>query len=62
MSKQVTLTLYPDEAWEIWVAEVPDDADEEWVRGNFNMGSPEVQLLSMIDSGATSYSLEEVEF
>lgn len=57
--KRATITIIPHGAWELWHAEVPEWADEEWVRENIFI---EDLLLNMTDAGAEQYEIMEVEF
>lgn len=58
MSKVVEVTLEATGAWEVWTCQVPDDADEQWVRDNFDT----LDDKSLSDSGADSYTMTTVEF
>lgn len=56
--KTVEVTLEATGAWEVWKVYVPDDADDEWVRQNFDTADDK----SLSDSGADSYQITTIEF
>lgn len=56
-TKTVRVTLETSGAWEIWTFDVPNDADEEWVRDNYSGLSG-----SLHESGHDHETISEVEF
>lgn len=59
--RQVKILFEPEGAWEEWIAEVPDDADEDWV--NSNLDEVAANLVGLNDAGNTTLGMPvNVEF
>lgn len=60
--KHARINVAPIDAWEEWLIEVPDDADEAWIEENFDdiVEGRGGQLLTLLDSGNHGYDAVDV--